>query len=120
MFLALCCEKVRREQHDVVAALTQRRQCDLDATNSIVEIFAKSSFFDSRLELAIRGADDANVSGAIDGVADAAEFALLQKTQQLRLRGERHLADLVEKERAAVGRFDQSRTIAIGAGECSA
>src|SRR5205085_4353378 len=116
MALALLRQKMRREECDVVAALAQRRQRDLHAANSIVEIFAKSSVVDCRFELAIRGADDADVGSAIGGIADAAELAVLQKTQQLRLGGERHLADLVEEERAAVGRLDQSRAIAIGAG----
>src|SRR6185436_16671026 len=51
---------------------------------------------------------------------DAAELALLQKAQQLRLRAERHLADLVEEQRPAVRGLDQPRAIAIGAGERAA
>ena len=38
--------------------------------------------------------------------ADALELALLQHAQQLRLRLERQLADLVEEQRAAVGELE--------------
>ncbi len=38
--------------------------------------------------------------------ADALELAFLQDAQQLGLDGRRHLADLVEEERAAVGELE--------------
>jgi hypothetical protein len=38
--------------------------------------------------------------------ANPLEFALLQDTQQLGLKGRRDVADLVEKERAAVGHLE--------------
>ena len=37
---------------------------------------------------------------------EAFELAGLQHAQQLRLAGEREVADLVEEQRAAVGRFE--------------
>jgi hypothetical protein len=38
--------------------------------------------------------------------ADAIDLALFQHTQEMRLQIERHLADLIEKQGAAAGRFD--------------
>ena len=49
--------------------------------------------------------------------ADALEALLLQHAQQLGLRGGRHVADLVEEQRAAVGLLEPADAAAIGAGE---
>src|SRR6185436_10230637 len=111
---------MRREDRDVARALAQRRKEDLDAAHAVVEIVAKAPVLDRAFELSIRRADDAHVGAAVDGVADAAELAFLQKAKQLRLRGERQLADLVEKQRPAVCRLDQTGAIAIRARERAA
>ena len=54
------------------------------------------------------------------GIADAADLALLQHAQQLRLQRERQLADLVEKQRAAVGFLEQPGLVAHRIGERAA
>src|SRR5437763_622465 len=117
MLLPLAREEGVRQQEDVVAPLTQRRQRDLDAANAVIEVLAKTSFLDGLIELAIRRRHDPDVGGTVRRLADTPELAVLEETQQLRLSGERHLANLVEKERPAVGRLDQSRAIAIGSGK---
>ncbi len=48
--------------------------------------------------------------------AHAHEHAGLQHTQQLDLQLDRHLGDLVEKQRAAVGAFEVALVLAVGAG----
>ena len=49
----------------------------------------------------------AHILGGIGArLADRNDLVLLQHAQQLDLHGERHLADLVEQERAAAGRVD--------------
>ena len=50
-------------------------------------------------------------------LADALELPLLQHAQQLALQLERDLADLVEKQRAAVGQFEPADAVAQRAGE---
>ena len=52
--------------------------------------------------------------------ADAVELAVLEHAQQLHLRGGRHVADLVEEQRAAVGLLEAAGALAIGAGEGAA
>ena len=51
------------------------------------------------------------------GVADGQDLALLQDAQQLDLHGRRHVADLVEEERAAVGDLEQPLLVGQRAGE---
>ena len=49
--------------------------------------------------------------------ADRLDLALLQRAQQLDLRGRRQFADLVEEQRAAVGLDELAGVLVGGAGE---
>ena len=53
------------------------------------------------------------------GRADAHEGAGLEHAQQLDLQLERHLGDLVEEQRAAVGALEEALVLAVGAGEAA-
>ena len=68
----------------------------------MIKIAAESSRFDQLLQIAMRGHHHAHVDGRGLVRADALHFALFKHAQQLGLHGERHVADLVEKKRAAV------------------
>ena len=50
-------------------------------------------------------------------MTDAAHHAVLNDAQQLRLKRQRHLGELVEEERSAVRHLEQTDLVAIGAGE---
>jgi hypothetical protein len=52
--------------------------------------------------------------------ADAVELALLQHAQQAGLRLRRHVADLVEEQRAAVGLLEAAGARSVRAGEGAA
>jgi len=67
----------------------------------------------------MRGGNDAYVDRGALRCADWAHHALLQHTQHLDLNGQRHVADFVEKQRAALGCLEQAFVVACGAGECS-
>ena len=51
-----------------------------------------------RLEVAVRGGDDARVDLDRLTSADTLDLALLKHAEELRLHGQRHVADLVEEE----------------------
>ena len=53
------------------------------------------------------------------GRADAHEGAGLEHAQQLDLQLERHLGDLVEEQRAAVGALEVALVLPVGAGEAA-
>src|SRR5690606_2478786 len=61
--------------------------------------------------------DHAHVDGVGTIVADPLVFALLENAQQLALQIERNLADLVEKDRAAVRELKPPDPVAVRAGE---
>ena len=83
----------------------------------VVEIFAEQIFGDGFVEIAIGGGDHAHVDGNFAGAAHRTHGALLQHAQQFDLHGQRHLADFVEEDGAAVGDFEQAALVLVGSGE---
>ena len=63
---------------DVLAAIAQRREMELNDVDAIVEVRAKAILADFFLEVARRRRDDANVDRARGVVADAADLPLLK------------------------------------------
>jgi Aldo/keto reductase family len=96
-------------QHEHVApAGAQRRHDDPDDVDAKIEILAEALLRDGRVEIAVRGGDDPDVEGDLSIPADGSHLALLQRPQQLGLHAERHVADLVEKQRPARGLSEQA------------
>ena len=93
-----------------------RRRVDRQHVQPVIEIRAKTPGRDQRRQVGARGRDDPDV-GAHDPVrADRLEFLVLQHAQQLALQRQRHVADLVEKQRAAIGQLELADApLAIGA-----
>ena len=69
------------------------------------------------LQVLVGRGDHAHVDADQFAPADAEELALGQHAQQPRLQRQRHVADLVEEQRAAVGLFEAAGVAARGAGE---
>ncbi len=87
---------------------------------AVEEVLAEPPLGDLAFEVAVGGGDDAHVHLALDGGADRADLPLLQRAQQLRLDGQRHLADLVEEQGAAVGQLEEPFLVLVRAGERAA
>src|SRR5438874_5492238 len=96
-------EEVLDEDRHVLHPLAERGQHDRDDVQPVVEILAEAAAPHLALEVLVGRRDDADVhpDGAV--AADALELALLQHAQDLGLRLEAHVADLVEQEGPAVG-----------------
>ena len=71
-------------------------------------------------QIAIRRGHHAYVDADGFGTAEALEFALLQDAQQLALKIERQIADLIQEYGAAIRLFESPNTVLQGAGECAA
>ena len=70
-----------------------------------------------RVEIDVGGADQPEVHAHDPVAADRPVLALLQHPQQLGLEVGRHLADLVEQQRAPLGHLEQPFLVALRAGE---
>src|SRR5690606_8884772 len=68
----------------------------------------------------VRRGDEADIDLTRARVAEAADLRLLEHAQQLHLERARHLADLVEEQRAAGSDLEEARLVAIGARERTA
>src|SRR5438067_12736656 len=99
---------VRDQQWDVTVAFAQRWQRDRHHLQAVEEILAEFALGDFLLEVAVGGGDDANVDADIRQTTDTLEGLLLEKPEELGLEARRHLADFVEKHRAAVGGLEQA------------
>src|SRR5262245_7224272 len=110
-------DEVASERHDVVAALAQWRDMDRNDVEPIEEILAELSVLDAHLERTVGRGDDAQIDLDVARAAHPPEHALLEHPQKLRLAVQRHLADLVEEERAAIGQLHQALLRRLGVGE---
>ncbi len=98
-------------------ALAQRRQFDGKDDDAMIEIAPEAARLDQLLEIAMRGHHHAHVHGGGLVRADALHLALFKHAQQLGLHGERHVANLIEKERAAMRLLELARVPLRRAGE---
>jgi hypothetical protein len=108
------------EQHPVVAAFAQRRQRDCADLEPVVEVLAKLARAYHRGEIAMGRGHQPHVDPARRRLAEPADFSLLQDAQEIALRYRRQVADLVEEDRAAMRRLEDSGARPIGAGEGAA
>ncbi len=97
--------------------LAQRRQVDGLARQPIVEILSKGALLHKRRQLTPGGRQHTDVHLDRLAAADARDDAVFQHAQEFRLELERHLADFVEENRAALGMLEMSFAHLVGAGE---
>ena len=109
--------KVSDESGKIFQAFTQGRQGKGKDEDAVKEIAAKFIFLDQVFEVAVRGDDDANID--LDGLVatDALDFAFFQDAEKFGLHGDGHVANFIEKKRAAFGLFEFAGVAAGRAGE---
>src|SRR5262249_24062993 len=109
--------EVPHQHGKVVAALAQRRQVDGEDVQPVVQVWPELPLLRPRLEVAVGGGDQPHVGADRLVAADALERLLLQDAQQLGLQRQRHVADLVQEQRAAADLLELADALAVGAGE---
>ncbi len=108
------------QRGDIGEALAQWRNVDRKDSQAVIEIQAKVARSGSCFEILVRGSDYPHVHSHGVVVPDALDLAILQKAQHLGLETDGHLANLVEKKRAAMRCFDAAGARLDSAGEGSA
>src|SRR5581483_3167387 len=84
------------------------------------QVLAEQPLFDTLFEVLMGGGDDADIGLDRLVSADPIEMAVGEHTQQTRLQIRRHVADLVEKQRAALGLLESSAAHRLRSGEGAA
>ena len=105
------------ERGDVVEPLPERRNRHFERVDAEQEVFAKCSGRHHLLQRAVGGAHDPHVNGDRMAVSDPPDLPALEHPQEPWLQRPGQFSDLVEKDRAAIGHFEEPRTVLVGAGE---
>ena len=112
--------EVTSSQHgDVFRPVLQRQRADRHHVEPVEEILTKPSGAHLAAEIAIRGGHHANIDRDLFVASHRHHGPLLQHPEQLGLEFQFHLPDLVEKDRAAIGRAEAAERGRGGAGERS-
>src|SRR5436189_1194223 len=117
--LRITIDKIIYEQRNILFAIAQRRQFDWKNVEPVVKITAKGAVSDSRLQITIRGRDDANINAQNFRAAHAFKLAFLQNAQQCDLRLHWKISYFVEKNRATFGQFESTEPPLNCSSECS-
>ena len=81
------------------------------------EVFAEAARRDEVLQILVGCGNDPDVDLDRGMAADTVELSVCEDPQQARLRSGRHVADLVEEKRAAVGLLEAALTLGRGPGK---
>ena len=102
------------EVGDVLAPLAETRHAQGHDIEAMEQILAQAAGGDLLTQVAAGGGDDANVHLNVRVAADPAESLIDQNPQQPALGLPRHLGDLVDVERPAVGPLEYADLGAVG------
>ncbi len=95
-------------------------RCDHDHAQTVIKVFTKLFFADGALQVAMRGGDDAHIHGDRFLAAEALQAFFLKHAHEFHLRAGRHVANLVEENRAAVRLLEAADAPQFRAGERAA
>ena len=112
--------EVRQQDGDVLAALPQRGGMDPDDVQAVEEVLPERAGAHPRFEDLVRGGDDPDIDPDRHVAPDAIELSVGQHPQQARLELGRHVSDLVEEQRAAIGLLEAAETPGLRTGEGTA
>src|ERR1700679_3981456 len=96
---------MRDQQRNVFPAFAQRGNMNRKDAQTIEEILAKLALFDHRGQIAIGRRNHSRIHAKHASTAQPLELPLLQNAEQLWLQIQRHLSDLVEKDRPLTRQF---------------
>ena len=102
---------------NILEPFAQRRQAQRHDVQSVEQIFAEQALVDLLLQITVGGGDDPHIGADRRAAADRRVLALLQYAKQPGLRLHGHVADLVEKQRAAFRLLEASDVPVLRAGE---
>src|SRR5262249_45567478 len=105
------------EWPDIPAPIPKRRHDQRDALNAVEKVRAKAPDANLFLEGVKSRTHETRIDADFLAAADTHEAVIFEKTKKLGLRANRHLADLVEKERTSCGGFDLATHALARAGE---
>ncbi len=110
-------DKMVGQRPQILAPVPQGRQLHRNHMDPIKEISANPTGPDQLLHVAAGGSDNPHIGLAGLPAAHRAKTVALQDSQKFDLHGQTDLADLVQKEGAAVGPVKVALPVTVGSGE---
>ena len=110
-------QEVARQHGHIFLALTQGRQAQADHIEAVKQVLAKCTLLDALFQILVRRGNDAYIGLDRAVAANAIEMAIAEHAQQPGLQVKWHVANLVEKQRAAVGLLKAATTHGLRTGE---
>jgi hypothetical protein len=107
-YRSISMKEVIDQRAEVLAALLQRGKLDGFGAESGQEISAHSAPPPFVIGLC-QGGDYPDLDASALHAPERQELAILYEAEQLRLRGRRHVANLVQEQGAALGLFDEAQ-----------
>ena len=113
-------QEVAREHRNVFEPLAQRGQAQADHVQAVEQVLPEAALFNALLQVLVGGCDHTHVG--LDGVVPThtVEVAVAQHPQQTGLQVERHIADFVEEQCAALGLLETPPAHGLRASESAA
>src|SRR5215472_5151986 len=96
------------QQRDILAPLPQGRNLDRENVEPVKEILTKLLLPNHGSEIAMRRRNQPHVYLDRLRASEALELLLLDCPQQFRLEFQADIANLIQKERAAIGQFESA------------
>ncbi len=112
--------KISHQQSQVFGALAQRRNRNWKHVQAIIQILPELVLRHHLSQVVMGCRDQPHVGANRLPAAQALEFMFLQHAQQLRLQLRGNIADLVQEQRAPVGRFKTAKPLRNRTGERAA
>ena len=110
-------QKVPGQQGDVFAAVSKRRELQLDGVQPVEQVFAEVTSGHRLAEVGVGGGDDAHIHVPHLRGADPLNLPALEHAQEPGLLSQRNVGDLIEKQGAPVGEFETPDPFGPGVGE---
>ena len=98
-------EKMLDQKWNILTAVAQSRQMDGNDIQSVREVLPERSFLHHEPKIGAGCRNNPHVDFDRSIAAESIKLPFLNDAQQLDLQGSRHVADLIEEDRAAVGLF---------------
>ena len=113
-------QEVAREHGHVFAPFAQCRQTQADHVQAVEQVFPERALAHALLQVLVGGGDHTHIG--LDGgmPAHAVEVSVAEHPQQPGLQVERHVADFVQEQGAAVGLLKTAPAHGLRARECAA
>ena len=110
-------EEMVDQRRKIFHPFPERRQGERNHGKAKVQVFAERALMNRLFQIFIRGGEKTHVGSYLLRSANTVECPILQDSQEMALHGERHVADLIKKQRASLGDLDFSRLPLDSSGE---